>query len=196
MKPVVAMLALLLAGPALAEKTEGVIPGVLFGPKLGIVSFPAPSVGVEAKLGGWFGLSYDYGWVPELKVKEVRVGWTNWSAGAKVFPFHGSFFLGALYGQRSLRLRRVDDSTGVAIEARGRVTSSYLAPELGWRFIGNTGFTMGIDLGWQFVTGHSAHLTVPLGYDAEKEKDVRDFTDRVGKAGIPVLGLLQLGWMF
>jgi hypothetical protein len=195
MKPVVALLALLLAAPALAEKTEGVIPGVLFGPKVGIVSFPAPSVGIEAKLGGWFGLSYDYGYVPDFKVKEVTLGWSNWSAGAKVFPFRGSFFLGALYGQRSLRLRAVDKSTP-PLEASGRITSNYVAPELGWRFIGDTGFTMGIDLGWQLVTSHSARLTIPGGYDAQKEKDVRDLTDAVGKAGIPVLGLLQLGWMF
>ncbi len=159
------------------------------------MSFPAPSVGVEAKLGGWFGLSYDYGYVPDIKVKEVTVGWSNWSAGAKVFPFHGSFFLGALYGQRNLRLRAVDKSAP-PLEARGRITSNYVAPELGWRFIGDTGFTMGIDLGWQLVTSHSTRLTIPGGYDVQKEKDVRDITDTLGKAGIPVLGLLQLGWMF
>jgi len=193
-KVVVALLSLALAAPALADKTEGVIPGMLIGPKLSVVGFPTPAVGAEAKVAGWFGLSIDYGYVPNLKVKEVTVGWDNWCAGAKLFPFHGSFFLGALYGQRSLKLRELDKSSG--LYADGRVSSRYLAPELGWRFLWNSGFTMGLDFGWQFVTGKSTRLTIPQGYDAQKEKDVQDLSRRVANQGVPVLGLLELGWMF
>ena len=194
MKVVVALLSLSLAAPALADKTEGVIPGLLIGPKLSLVSFPTPTVGAEAKVAGWFGLSFDYGYVPNFKVKDATVGWNNWCAGAKVFPFHGSFFLGALYGQRSLKLREQDKNSG--LDADGRVSSRYLAPELGWRFLWNSGFTMGLDFGWQFVTGKSTRLNIPQGYDAQKEKDVRDLSRRVANQGIPVLGVLELGWMF
>jgi len=193
MKVVAALLSLALAAPALADKTEGAIPGVLIGPKLGIVSFPTPTVGAEAKVKGWFGLSFDYGYVPDLRVKELTVGWNNWCAGAKLFPFRGSFFLGALYGRRSLSLREQDSS---GLSADGRVSSRYLAPEFGWRFLWNSGFTMGLDFGWQFVIGKSTQLSIPNGFDAQKEKDAQDLTRRAANQGIPVVGLLELGWMF
>jgi hypothetical protein len=193
MKVVVALLALALAAPALANKTDGVVPGMVFGPKLTLVGFPTPAVGAEAKLDGWVGLSFDYGYVPPFKVKEARVGWDNWSAGAKVFPFRGAFFLGALYGQRSIRVKVKDQSSD--LEGSARISSRYLAPELGWRWSWEVGFTMGMDLGWQFVTGSSKRITIPGGFDAEKEKDVRDITRRVANQGIPVLGLLEVGWM-
>ncbi|HET6439813.1 MAG TPA: hypothetical protein VFG59_17235 [Anaeromyxobacter sp.] len=194
MKILVAALSLALATPALAEKTEGVIPGVLIGPKLGLVSFPTPTVGVEAKLWRVLGLSFDYGLVPDFKLKDVTVGWTNWAAGARLFPFRGSFFVGALYGERSLTLKERDKSTG--LKASARLNSTYLAPELGWRSLWNSGFFMGLDLGWQFVTHKKERLTIPSGYDVDKEKDVHRDADRVAKAGIPVLGLLQIGWYF
>jgi len=193
MKVTIALLSLALAAPALADKTEGAIPGMLIGPKLGIVSFPTPTVGAEAKVAGWFGLSFDYGYVPDFRVKEVTAGWSNWCAGAKLFPFRGSFFLGALYGQRSLKLR-LKDSSG--LDADGRATSRYLAPELGWRFLWNSGFTMGLDFGWQLVTQKSTRLDIPTGFDAQKEKDAQDLIRRAANQGIPVLGLLELGWMF
>src|SRR5689334_3096649 len=41
-------------------KTEGLIPHVLVGPKLG-VTLPAPSLGVEVKAFRWLGASFDYG---------------------------------------------------------------------------------------------------------------------------------------
>jgi hypothetical protein len=195
MKLAVALLSLSLASPALAGKAEGVIPEVLMGPKLGIVSFPAPTVGAEAQVAGWLGLSFDYGWFPDIKLKlhDATVGWNLWSVGAKVFPLRGSF-LGVLWCARSIRIRAQDPSTGLS--GRGRITSHYLAPELGWRFVHGSGFTLGVDLGWQFVTATNRRLDVPAGYDPDTEKDVREWSRRLEHQGIPVLGLLDVGWMF
>jgi len=194
MRILVATLSLALATPALADKVEGVIPGVLLGPKVGIVSFPTPTVGAEVKLGRWLGLSFDYGLVPDVKVRDVTASWTNWAAGARVFPFRGRFFLGGLYGQRSVKLRATDPASG--LKGRGRIDSTYLAPELGWRVVWSSGLALGVDLGWQLVTAKRVRLDIPTGYDPGKEQDVRDKADRVARAGIPVLGLLQVGYFF
>jgi hypothetical protein len=193
MKTLVTALAVALATPALAEKTDGVIPGALIGPKLGIISFPTPTIGVEAKLGRWIGLSFDYGFVPDITISNVTVSWNNWCAGAKVFPFQGSLFVGALYGHRSFNGSSVD-TTGR--KSTADASSNYIAPELGWRWIWDSGFYMGIDLGWQFVTSNTKTVVIPSGFDPQKQKDINDATDKLGTAGLPVLGLLQLGFYF
>ena len=192
-KTLFALLTLVLVLPALADDAGGIIPGVLFGPRLAIVNFPAPTVGAEVHIARWVGLSYDYGFIPDIKVGSVKVGWTNWYAGARVFPFHGSFFLGALYGQRSFKASVKDDSSG--LEANTKATSSYVAPVLGWN-ANHRGLGMGLDLGWQLVTRHSRSLTVPSGFDSSKQKDIQDATTKLGTTGLPVLGLLQIQYLF
>lgn len=181
------------AGPALAAKAEGIIPGLLVGPKIGILSLPTPTVGLEAQLGRWAGLSFDYGLVPDLRVKSATASWRNWYLGARVFPFRGSFFLGALYGRRTFEVSLRDDA---GLEGSARISSSYVAPELGWRWIRDSGFTLGVDLGWQLALDHSTRLTIPGGFEAGKQQDVEDAARKLGTTGLPVLGLLQLGWMF
>jgi hypothetical protein len=183
--------ALTLASSALASEAEG--PSVLVGPRLGIINVPTPTVGAEAQLGGWIGLSFDYGLVPDIKLKSAKVSWTNWYAGARVFPFHGTFFLGALYGRRTFKASATDDASG--LEATARANSDYVAPVLGWR-AKHRGFGMGVDLGWQFVTHHSKRLSVPSGFDAGKQNDIENATDKIGTSGLPVLGLLQLQYLF
>jgi len=194
MRTLIAVAALAFAAPALADKTDGIVPGILIGPKLGIVNFPTPTIGVEAKIGRWFGVSFDYGLVPDITISNVTVNWNNWYIGGRVFPFQGSFFLGALYGHRSFSGSAVD--TGTGLKGTADASSDYLAPEIGWRWIWDSGLFMGIDLGWQFVTSNSKTVVIPGGFDPQKQKDINDATDKLGTAGLPVLGLLQIGFFF
>lgn len=186
------------AAPRTAEpgygKPEGILPGVVFGPKLSIVNLPAPAVGLEAKFLNLFGASVDYGLIPDLTLRGVKMSLTEWSVGAKLYPFRGRFFLGAAYGSRTFKGSKVDHSTGTPLEAKVDVTSTYLAPGLGWRFVQPGGFFMGIDLGWQFVVHSRTKVQAPAGVSDSDLKDVKDMGRRVGKAGLPAVGLLELGF--
>jgi hypothetical protein len=188
------------ASPALAEeqasygKTQGAIPGILVGPKLNVIALP-PGLGLEAKLlGNQMGLAFDYGFIPTQTIDKASVSWTDWSLAARWYPWAARFYVGAAYGSRNFSVSAKDDKTGQ--EAKASVSSNYIAPELGWKFVWDSGLFLGIDLGYQIVLGHSATFTIPGGVDPSKEKDVRDASDTVGKTGLPILTLLQVGYFF
>jgi hypothetical protein len=194
----VAVVAVVLGTSALADegKTSGVLPGLLIGPKLSIIALPMPGAGVEAK-GELLGGSVDLGYLPLTSVGgkgNAKIGFTNLSATGRVFPWRGSFFLGASVGSRTFRARAKDDTTGET--AKAEVTSTYLAPQLGWRWVWHSGFFMGLDLGWQLVLSKKATYDLPAGANPQDVKDVQDATDKVGKVGLPVLSLLQVGYFF
>jgi hypothetical protein len=174
-------------------KTDGLIPGVLIGPKLSLVNLPTPGLGVEAKfLDNLLGASFDYGFIPDITISDVTVGMHAWNVGAKVYPFRGAFFLGALYGSRSFTGSKVD--TGTGLKANVDISSNYIAPELGWRWVWQSGFFLGMDFGWQFVTSSTVTLTAPAGISQQTVNDVNSKGNDIGKAGLPVLGLLQVGF--
>ncbi len=200
MRALAAILALAAASPALADggygKTQGVIPGVLLGPRLNLVALP-PGVGVEARmLGNALGLSLDFGFVPGTTIGGASVSWNDLSLGARYYPWSARFYLGARLGSRSFSASAEDSSTGITLKAKASVTSTYLAPELGWRFMWESGFFMGIELGYQVILSTSATFDIPGGVDPTKQKDVRDAADQIGKIGLPILTLVQVGWYF
>ena len=208
---VAALAALVAAAPALPDppstavppidsppraygKSEGLIPGIVFGPKLSLLNLPTlGGVGFEAKALNLFGASFDYGLVPDIKLSNVAAGMTNWTVGAKVYPFRGSFFLGAAYGNRSFHAT-VNDTTN-NLNGRVDVSSNYIAPEVGWRWVWDSGFYMGMDLGWQFVTSNTVAKSANFSQlDPSKQKNINDATDKIGTAGLPVLALMQVGF--
>ncbi|HYS79905.1 MAG TPA: hypothetical protein VEM76_04315 [Anaeromyxobacteraceae bacterium] len=214
MRVFAAVVAIAIAAPTFAEEIQGPSaslptgPGATgsvrqggrhhswdgLGPKLSLVNLPTPAFGVEAKFMNLVGASFDYGFIPDVTLSNVTVGMKNWSIGAKVYPFHGSFFLGAAFGGRSFTGSKIDDSTGTPLKATVDVSSTYLAPEIGWRWVRNSGFFMGMDLGWQFVVSNSTTLTAPAGVSQSTRQDVQDKGNQLGRSGLPILGLLQVGF--
>ncbi|HSB18886.1 MAG TPA: hypothetical protein VLD85_02635 [Anaeromyxobacteraceae bacterium] len=176
-------------------KPEGVLPHAVLGPKVMLVSFPAPGFGVEAKALNLVGVSFDYGFIPDVSVSGVSVGLTSWSLAARVYPFRGAFCAGVALGSREFHGSKTDASTGTPVKAKATVTSTFVAPEIGWRWVWSSGLFLGMDLGWQFVLSDRATLEAN-GASVGTQQDVQDQADRIGKAGLPVLGLLQLGWFF
>lgn len=189
--------ALALLAPTLAVgaegygKTEGVIPGMVIGPKLSVLA-QNPGLGLEAKIRGRVGLAVDYGYVPDTDVGDVKIGWTDPSLTLKLYPFAGRFYVGAAYGQRDFRAKARDDFTG--LEGEATVKTRYLAPSLGWNLVWDSGFFLQWDLGYQIVLSHSVKLDIPAGADPETREDIDDAADEIGKTGLPVIGLLRLGW--
>jgi hypothetical protein len=172
------------AGP----KDSGIIPGVLIGPRLS-VAVPTPTFGAEAKILRYVGLSFDYGFFPKITISGVEVSYSMWNVGARVYPFGGAFFVGAVYGHYAVEASAtVAQGTGSV-----RASSNFLGPQIGARWIQPSGFFFGIDLAWAF----------PLGYSSEASPDpsgttvsVKQTADRYLQNGIPLVGLVSVGWMF
>jgi hypothetical protein len=179
-------------------KTRGLIPGILIGPKLSIISVPTPSIGLEAKLlGNRLGLSFDYDLLPGVDVGDVEVDYTDWNIGAKWYPWQRSFFVGAALGSRSFGASATATEGGVSETVKAEVSTTYLAPEIGWRWVWNSGFFMGMDLGYQIVLSSDVTLEIPGVVSlSEESEDVRDAADDLGKIGFPIVSLLQVGFFF
>jgi hypothetical protein len=211
MKTIAAALVLAAATPALAQgasavppapaygKSEGLLPGMVIGPKLSLLRVPAPGFGVEAKFQNVFGLSLDFNFIPTTTIEDVSARYGDVSLGAKWYPWRGAFFLGAALGRRTFEASAEDDTTvpGRTLEASAEVSSTYLAPGLGWRWVWQSGFFMGMDLGWQIILSSDTTLDIPSEIASTSDaQDVRDASDDLGELGFPIVGLLQLGWFF
>jgi hypothetical protein len=180
-------------------KSEGVLPGMVVGPKLSLLRVPAPGFGVEAKFLNAFGLSLDYAFIPTVTVDDVSARYSDLSLGAKWYPWRGAFFLGAALGARTFEGSAKNSTTvpGVTLQAKGKVSSTYFAPQLGWRWVWASGFFMGMDLGWQVILSTETTLTIPAELaSTTTAQDVRDASDDLGELGFPIVSLLQLGWFF
>jgi hypothetical protein len=197
MRPTAAALALTAAlawsSPAAAGGYGKRPDGFTIGPSISL-AIPTPSVGVEAKLANLVGASFDYGFVPEVSIQDVKLQLSSWRAGAKLYPFRGRFFLGVGYGSRTFTARKTVTAEGATESGELKVTSTYLAPELGWRFVWRSGFFMGLDFGWELVLRSSARLDLSAAFSASDRKDLDDLEKRIGKAGLPEIGLVRLGW--
>ncbi|MGZ6080798.1 MAG: hypothetical protein ACXWK4_08300 [Myxococcaceae bacterium] len=171
-----------------APKDSGFIPGVLIGPRLS-VAVPTPTIGVEAKVLRYLGFAFDYGLSPKLDISGVSVSYEMWDVAVRVYPFGHTFFVGAVYGHYGV------EAVGSTPQGSGsvRASSNFLGPQIGARWIQPSGFFFGIDLAWAF----------PLGYSSEASPDpsgttvsVKQTADRYLQNGIPVAGLISVGWLF
>jgi hypothetical protein len=169
-------------------KQSGLIPGVLIGPRL-TVAVPTPTFGVEVKILRFVGASFDYGFFPKLTISGVDVSYSMWNVAARAYPFGDVFFVGLVYGHYGVEASAtVAQGTGSV-----RASSDFLGPQIGARWIQPSGFFFGIDVAWAF----------PLGYRSEASFDptgtttsVKETADRYLKNGIPLVGLVSVGWMF
>ena len=168
-------------------KESGLIPGVLIGPRLS-VAVPTPTFGAEVKVLRYFGASFDYGLVPKLTINGVDVNYSMWNVAARVYPFGDVFFVGAVYGHYGV------EASATVAQGSGsvRASSDFLGPQIGARWIQPSGFFFGVDVAWAF----------PLSYHSEASPDptgtttsVKETADRWLKSGIPLAGLISVGWM-
>jgi hypothetical protein len=173
---------------ASGTKVSGIIPGLLFGPRLS-VAVPTPTFGAEVKVLRYFGASFDYGFFPKLNIAGVDVNYSMWNVAARVYPFGDVFFVGLVYGHYGVEASAtVAQGTGSV-----RASSNFLGPQVGARWVQPSGFFFGIDVAWAF----------PLGYSSEASPDpsgtttsVKETADRYLKNGIPLVGLISVGWLF
>ncbi|HVP67915.1 MAG TPA: hypothetical protein VMT17_11690 [Anaeromyxobacteraceae bacterium] len=173
-------------------RTEGLIPGILIGPKATATLLFPPSVmvGGELKVVGYVGASFEYGVYPNnTTFNGYSLGVQSWSAGLRAFPFRGSFFVGAVLGSYSLTgTQSVGGQTATLV-----VKSMYLGPQIGWVWDFDFGLFFGLNLGYGFSLNYTSSLSGPL---SDTLQTAKDNADRYLKTGVPILTLLEMGWLF
>lgn len=170
------------------HKDSGLIPGVLIGPRLS-VAVPTPTLGVETKILRYFGASFDYGYFPKINIAGVDVSYSMWNVAARIYPFGDVFFIGAVYGHYGV------EATATVAQGTGfvRASSNFLGPQIGARWIQPSGFFFGVEVAWAFALGYSSEASPdPSG----TTQSVKQTADRYLQNGIPIVGLVSVGWMF
>jgi hypothetical protein len=196
----VTVTALLLApSPARAgdeRRTEGLIPYVLVGPKVTATLLFPPNlmVGAEVKVLGWMGASFEYGLFPkDQTINGISTSISSWSLGLRAYPFRGTFFVGAVFGSY-----QIGGSQAVGLPPQTgtlQVKSLYLGPQIGWKWDFDFGLFLGLNLGYGFNLNYSSVLAVP-GVSTGDLASAKENLDRVISFGVPVITLLEIGWLF
>jgi hypothetical protein len=190
------------ASPAVAQpvaddgpRTEGIIPGILVGPKASATLLFPPSVmvGLELKVIGYIGASFEYGVFPRSQtISSYDLQIRSWSTGLRVYPFRGAFFVGAVLGSYDLTASQSIGAGGTATTLN--VTSMYLGPQIGWKWAFDFGLFLGLNLGYGFSLDYKSVLT-PANATGDL-KTAQENADNVLKTGVPIFTLLELGWLF
>ncbi len=189
-------------------KKDALLGDVSFGPGLTLVGFPAVfQFSLESKYQDAFGASFDYGIFPTLTFNNVSLGYNSWSLTAKWYPFHRALYLGVGFGSQSFHGSQVKNvvvggSITQPLTVTVTVSTTYLNPHLGWRWISNSGFFYGMQLGVQVPLSNSAAITsddATLNATSEFQQASADLDEQAktfAKSALPIFTLVQMGWMF
>ena len=184
--------------------------GVLVGSGLPeVVSF-----GAQLKLTRFFGAGVNVGFIPTVRLKyygEAAQKYQEYDAYGHIYPFGGSFFLGAGVGYAQIdgtlfnRFRVGDVSVDVTSDAT--VRTLVLTPQIGFLKIFDVGFAIGFDIGAQIPIAPSQveFNTVAAGvppqladiiqkdYINPNDEKVRHTLDTLGRTPLPTFNL-KIGW--
>ncbi len=183
------------------------------------VGFPfLLNYGVDAVWNRTYGVGFSGGRFQRDIDDKTEIEIFNWDVRARWFPWQGSFFIGAAYGNQGIVGKATKDlttTTGdvelkIPTTVRLEIDNTYLTPHLGWFAVWDSGFTLGFELGAQIPMSSKADLqsafenvaastedTLKDTDDYKKTKtDVEKAAESFGKKTVPYINLLRIGWLF
>lgn len=170
-------------------KESGLIPHVLIGPRISLLALPSPSLGGEVKVLRYVGVSFDYGFLPKITVDGATVKYDMWNVAARIYPFGGAFFVGAVYGHYGV------DGSSEAGKGSGtvHVASNFIGPQIGLRMVQPSGFFTGVDVAWAFPISYTSETSADA---SGRTLEIKQNADKYLQHGVPLLGLVSFGWLF
>jgi hypothetical protein len=174
---------------------NGLLGPVRLGPMLG-AGFPGfMTVGANARVAKLIGLGVNYGYSPEVSVSSMSVSAWNMEGYARLYPFKSPFFIGAGVGTQKLS-GKASQSGGTAA---GSVTTTYVAPTLGFMWTWDFGLALGFDVGVQIPVSNTRQYDATFAGIAVPDSELKDLDDTLKKIGttpIPVVNALRVGFLF
>ncbi|KAB8029785.1 FecR family protein [Fluviispira multicolorata] len=146
------------------------------GPTLSVGLYQYFSVGLEARLFRFLGLSANIGGSPskmnmkdfpnsgkkindnsQTPINDIKSSFMHFEVRAVIYPFRGSFFIGSAFGLRKIDLEAntcvfvtvSSQNFCVPANANLKLNTTYFTPQFGWLFVWDNGFTIGTELGAQ-----------------------------------------------
>src|SRR6478735_7214023 len=190
--------------------------GVLLGTGLPeVVSF-----GAQLKLTRFFGAGVNVGLIPTVRIKyygEAAQKFQEYDVYGHIYPFGGSFFLGAGVGYAQVDGVLVNHFNLAALQpglmgsvdltSDATVRTLVLTPQIGFLKIFDVGFAVGFDLGAQIpiapseVQFNTVTAGIPGGIPPDVQRDyinpndekVRHTLDTVGRTPLPTFSF-KVGW--
>jgi hypothetical protein len=206
---------------AAAEAKNDDDSGGLFGPfRLGVlVGTGLPEVlnfGAQLKLTRFFGAGVNVGIIPTVKINyygEAKQEYQEYDVYGHIYPFGGSFFLGAGVGYAqidgTLASHIAVPPYSVDITSDAVVRTMVLTPQIGFMKIFDVGFAFGFDIGAQIpIAPSEVHFnTVAVGLPSDptgtidfqrdyidpNDEKVRRTLDKLGRTPLPTFAF-KIGW--
>lgn len=179
-------------------RTSGIIPGVLLGPKATATLLFPPSVmvGAEVRVIGYIGASFEYGVFPRNQtIQGYTTQISSWSAGLRAYPWRGAFFVGAVLGRYDVSFSQTAGAGSQFQTASLDIAATYLGPQIGWKWTWDFGLFLGLNLGYGFSLDYKSTMTNPALASSDLV-NIQKNADQYVKTGIPIVTLLELGFLF
>ena len=187
----------------------------------GVQTCALPIFGGTVKLTRFLGGGVTVGMIPTIKVSfygDATVSYQHYEAYGRLYPFGGSFFLGAGAGyatiRGSLKTNYPLGSFGIPglpesvdFESEASVRTMMLSPTIGFFHTFGSGFSIGIGAGAQIpiapseITFNTAAPSVPAEAQplvnaavANNDEDVRKQLEKMGQTILPTFGI-KIGWL-
>ncbi len=143
------------------------------------------------------GANLELGMLPEINVSDIRVHQEMIDASVHLYPFSGAFFVGLGIGAQRLTALGATSSQGVSGDAKAVVNTTFLYPRLGFLHRFDFGLALGMDIGVELPVSGSADVSANAGgVSLPVPKGVSDISDKMRTLPIPVVHLLQVGYLF
>jgi hypothetical protein len=207
------------------DDTNGLFGPFRIGPVVGVGVPNLVSFGVTAKLTRFLGFGVNVGVIPKVQLSlygDAELSYQEYDAYGRLYPFGGSFFLGAGVGYATMKGSYANDfaapaelapfgvtpGTPITVTTDGKVRSLVLTPQLGFFKTFGSGISIGIDIGAQVpiapstvesstsVSGAGGLATTPQVQEqvTQGSQKVRDTLDKVGQQVVPTINL-KLGFL-
>lgn len=172
---------------------------------VGIVSIPRPiNVELSLKPNELLGFGVGFSMIPRIEVDEFAANMYAFNAVGRIFPFKGSFYVGLGAGVQNINVEAYQDIRNQRYTGQVEHTSLFVTPQVGWLWMWDSGFTLGLNLGAQIPLTSSPEVTirnaagreVDPGRAAELRDDVNDVAKVLGFYPLPAFDLLKIGFFF
>ncbi|MEI9953471.1 MAG: hypothetical protein WDO74_31945 [Pseudomonadota bacterium] len=203
------------------EDSGGLLGPIRIGVLVGTGLPEVANFGAQLKLTRFIGLGVNVGLIPTVKIRyygEAAQAYQEYDAYGHIYPFGGSFFLGAGVGYVKIDgtllnrfnladLQQPGISGSVDVTSNASVRTLVLTPQLGFLKIFDVGFAIGFDLGAQIPIASSQveFNTVAPGvppvladsvrtkYINPNDEKVRRTLNTVGRTPLPTFNF-KIGW--
>lgn len=143
------------------------------------------------------GANLELGMLPELTFPggNVKVRQEMIDFSLRLYPFKGAFFFGCGIGAQRLVGTAQASAEGITGETSVRANTVFVSPRLGFVHRFSFGLAIGMDLGLEVPISGSVDTSSSVA-GATVPKDASNVADFAKKVPIPILHILQLGYIF